>query len=170
MVFFQIEVRMFSRTACATLIGVVAVLALARAQSALPRGEVVFPDSTRVAVEVASTPAARERGLMFRTHMAPNEGMVFVFPETGHYPFWMKNTLIPLDIVWVDRQFTVVHVAASVPPCKADPCPTFPPPASPKGDALYVVELVSGFAAQHGVKAGDTLVFRNVPAPGPAVK
>ena len=81
---------------------------------------------------------------MFRAQMAPNEGMVFVFDATGHYPFWMKNTLIPLDIVWVDQQFRVVHVAASVPPCRADPCPTYPPPPSPKGDALYVVEVVSG--------------------------
>ena len=72
------------------------------AQSALPRGEVVFPDGTRVSVEVAGTPAARERGLMFRTQMAPSEGMVFVFEEVGFYPFWMKNTLIPLDMIWVD--------------------------------------------------------------------
>ena len=134
-------------------------------QSAMPRGEVVFPDGTRVAVEVAANEEARARGLMFRTQMAPNEGMVFVFDEVGFYPFWMKNTLIPLDMIWVDPKLTVVHVAPSVPPCKADPCPSYPPPPSPKGDALYVVEVVSGFAKRHGIEPGDVLKFRNVPGP-----
>jgi uncharacterized membrane protein (UPF0127 family) len=158
---------MVSRVLFACVAVYALVVPFAGAQSALPRGEVVFPDGTRVSVEVAGTPAARERGLMFRTQMAPSEGMVFVFEEVGFYPFWMKNTLIPLDMIWVDPQFRVVHVAHSVPPCKADPCPSFPPPPSPRGDALYVVETVSGFARQHGVKAGDQLTFSNVPAPKP---
>jgi uncharacterized membrane protein (UPF0127 family) len=128
------------------------------AQFTSPRGEVIFPDKTRVAVEIARTPETRARGLMFREKMAVNEGMVFIFEDEGFYPFWMKNTLIPLDMIWVDPKLRVVHVAHSVPPCKADPCPSYPP----SGNALYVVEVVSGFARQHGVKAGDQLVFNNV--------
>jgi uncharacterized membrane protein (UPF0127 family) len=132
------------------------------AQSRLPRGEVAFPDGTRVTVEVAATEPARQRGLMFREHLAPSEGMVFLFEEVGYYPFWMKNTLIPLDMIWVDPQHRVVHVAHSVPPCKADPCPDYGPPAPPAGNALYVVEVVSGFAKAHGVKRGDVLRFEGV--------
>jgi hypothetical protein len=133
----------------------------ARGQWATPRGEVAFPDKTVVAVEIADTPALRQRGLMFREHLAPAEGMVFVFEAVGFYPFWMKNTLIPLDMIWVGPDRKVVSVAHSVPPCKADPCPNF----SPTGDALYVVEVVGGFAKKHQLKAGDQLVFRNVPGP-----
>lgn len=135
---------------------------VATAQFAKPRGEVVFPDRTRVAVEIAATDADRQRGLMFRDRMAPNEGMVFLFDQVGNYPFWMKNTLIPLDMIWVDAGYRIVDIAHSVPPCKADPCPSY----GHKGSALYVVEVVSGFAKQHGVKPGDTLVFTNIPKPG----
>ena len=140
---------------------VLAVAAVAQGQWASPRGEVVFPDKTIVTVEIADTPALRERGLMFRERLAPNEGMVFIFEDVGFYPFWMKNTLIPLDMIWLDADHRVVSIAESVPPCKADPCPNF----SPKGDALYVVEVVAGFSRQHRVKPGDRLVFKNIPGP-----
>jgi hypothetical protein len=140
---------------------VVAMTAGIRGQWAAPRGEVSFPDRTVVAVEIADTPALRQRGLMFRERLAQGEGMVFVFEETGFYPFWMKNTLIPLDMIWVGQDKKVVSIAHSVPPCKADPCPNY----SPKGDALYVVEVVGGFSKKHQLKEGDQLVFRNVPAP-----
>ena len=132
----------------------------ALAQFAKARGEVVFPDKTRVNVEIAASDADRQRGLMFRERLAPNEGMVFIFEESGTYPFWMKNTLIPLDMIWVDSHYRIVDIAHSVPPCKADPCPSY----GHNGSALYVVEVVSGFAKQHAAKPGDTLVFTNVPA------
>ncbi len=105
---------------------------------------------------------------MFRERLAPNEGMVFVFAEAGHYPFWMKNTLIPLDMLWLDRSGRVVAIAQSVPPCKADPCPSYPPQVDGKlvGDAMYVIEVVSGFARQHLVKVGDTVKLDGVPARG----
>lgn len=149
-------------SAVRSVIVVIALAAPAAGQPALPRGEVTFPDGTRVSVEVAATEAARQRGLMFRERLAPGEGMVFVFDEVGHYPFWMKNTLIPLDMIWVDPRFKVVHVAHAVPPCKADPCPDYGPPAPPEGAAIYVVEVVSGFAKSHGVKPGDVLAFKGV--------
>ena len=139
-----------------------ALTAPAAGQAALPRGQVTFPDGTRVSVEIAATEAARERGLMFRQHLAPSDAMVFVFEEVGIYPFWMKNTLIPLDMIWVDPGLRVVHVAHSVPPCRADPCPDYDPPQAPAGNARYVVEVVAGFARAHGVKAGDVLRFEGI--------
>ncbi len=140
----------------------VAAVLPASAQSKLPRGRASFPDGTVVSVEIADTEPVRQRGLMFREQLGPNEGMVFVFPEPGYYPFWMKNTLIPLDMLWLDAQSRIVSIARSVPPCKADPCPTYPPGAT----ASYVIEVVSGFARQHGLKVGDQVKMDGVPAKG----
>jgi uncharacterized membrane protein (UPF0127 family) len=145
------------RWGCAGLL-VLALTTMVRGQWASPRGEVVFPDRAAVIVEIADTPELRERGLMFRERLAPNEGMVFIFEETGFHPFWMKNTLIPLDMIWVDEHRRIVSIAHSVPPCQADPCPNY----SPRTDARYVVEVVSGFARQHNLKEGDQLVFKGI--------
>jgi hypothetical protein len=128
-------------------------------QWASPRGEVVFPDNTKVTVEIADTEEKRARGLMFRERMAPNEGMIFLFEEPGTYPFWMKNTLIPLDMIWLDRSARIVWIAESVPPCKADPCPSY----DHKGEALYVVEVVSGFSKAHKLNVGDRLTLKGIP-------
>lgn len=137
---------------------------LLSAQSKLPRGRAIFADGAAVALEIADTEPIRQRGLMFRAHLAPNEGMIFVFPEPGDYPFWMKNTLIPLDMIWLDGRRRIVAIARSVPPCKADPCPSYPPDAI----ASYVIEVVSGFARQHGVAVGDVVTLEGVPAKGKA--
>ena len=151
-----------------TLLCFAVVLAVAcegpatRAQSALPRGLVILPDGTEVAVEIAATDPARMRGLMFRQSLAEGEGMIFVFPKAGFYPFWMKNTLIPLDMLWLDPEGRVVSIAPSVPPCKGDPCPEYPPSA----EALYVLEVTSGFAGRHSLKVGDLLVLQGVPPRG----
>jgi hypothetical protein len=133
-------------------------------QYAAPVAEVLFPDKTRVRVEIADTEAKRARGLMFRKHLAGNEGMIFLFEQPGHYPFWMQNCRIALDIVWLDPRFKVVSIAESVPPCrlpKCEPpcastdCPSYPP--APGTSAKYVVELAAGFSKRHGLKTGNTL-------------
>jgi len=144
------------------LLLVMAALAYGSAQSRLPRGRAVFPDGTTVNLEIADTEPVRQRGLMFRKQLAPNEGMVFVFPEPGYYPFWMKNTLIPLDMIWLDAERRIVSIARSVPPCKADPCPSYPP----GGTASFVIEVVSGFSRQHALKGGDVVTLEGVPAKG----
>ena len=133
----------------------------ARAQYAgsAGRAEVVFPDKTVVALEVARTEPERSRGLMHRTSLPERAGMIFLFDRPGVYPFWMKNTLIPLDIFWTDTSGTVVWIAESVPPCQADPCPEYPP----KAVASYVIETNAGFAKRHGVKVGDVLTLRKLP-------
>jgi hypothetical protein len=137
-------------------------LIAARNQSAVPRGWVIFRDGTKVSVEIAATPARRQMGLMFRTHLPSNEGMIFVFDQPGPYAFWMKNTLIPLDMLWLDGGGRVVSIATAVPPCKTDPCPNYPPDAN----AMYVVEVASGFAKAHGVKVGDALKLEGIPKKG----
>ncbi len=151
------------RFAVQVLLVLLAVPALQlAAQSRTPRGLAVFPDGTRVSVEIADTEPVRARGLMFRQQLAPNEGMVFVFPAPGVYPFWMKNTLIPLDMLWLDERGRIVWIAQSVPPCRADPCPSY----GPTREAEYVIEVVAGFSREHGVKVGDVVKLQDVPARG----
>ena len=119
---------------------------------------IVLPDGFPVTVEIAADDDTRTQGLMFRDHLADDRGMIFHFPETGEYAFWMKNTLIPLDMVWIDEAHRIAHVAHDVPPCKADPCPSYPPNAR----ARYVLELAAGVAAKHHLKDGDALRFEGM--------
>jgi uncharacterized membrane protein (UPF0127 family) len=123
---------------------------------------VIFPDGFAVQVEVAADDPTREQGLMFRDRMAEDRGMIFLFPASGVYPFWMKNTIIALDMIWIDDARRVVSVAHDVPPCKADPCPSYPP----AGAARYVLETAAGVAKKHRVETGSALKFEgldNVP-------
>lgn len=116
---------------------------------------VIFPDGHVVHIEIANTDELRAQGLMYRDQLAPGDGMLFFFQSEGEYPFWMKNTRIPLDMLWIDSNHRVAHVKYEVPPCHADPCPSYPPHAN----ARYVLEVFGGVAKQHGVKAGDVLRF-----------
>jgi uncharacterized membrane protein (UPF0127 family) len=132
-------------------------------QSSEPRrtaqgSRIIFPDGYAVTVEVAADDPTRQQGLMFRDNLPGDRGMIFLFRRAGEYPFWMKNTLIPLDMIWLDDQKRIVHVAHDVPPCKADPCPNYPPSAV----ASYVLELAGGVAARHGLANGQTLRFEGL--------
>jgi len=133
-----------------------ATTATATPDAAAPR--IVLPDHSAILVEVASDDPTREQGLMYRDHMAEDRGMIFLFPQAGEYPFWMKNTLIPLDMIWMDADHRIVHIAHDVPPCKADPCPNYPPNAK----ASSVLELAAGVAAKHHLKDGDVLRFEGM--------
>lgn len=118
---------------------------------------VILPDGAAILVEVVSDEETRALGLMHRPSLRADRGMLFLFPVTDVHSFWMKDTLIPLDMVWIDDVSRVVDVKANVPPCKADPCPSY----TPSGAARYVLELAAGQAASHRVTAGATLEIRN---------
>lgn len=109
----------------------------------------------RFTTELATDEASREHGLMMRTTLAADHGMLFVFPDTAPRGFWMKNTLIPLDILYFDAGRRMVSAQLDVPPCRADPCPIYPS----TGPARYVLELSAGTAKRIGVRAGDTLAI-----------
>jgi uncharacterized membrane protein (UPF0127 family) len=126
------------------------------ADAAAPR--IILPDHSAIIVEVASDDPTREQGLMYRDHMAEDRGMIFLFAQAGEYPFWMKNTLIPLDMIWIDADHRIVHIAHDVPPCKADPCPNYPPNAK----SSSVLELAAGVAAKHHLKDGHVLRFEGM--------
>jgi uncharacterized membrane protein (UPF0127 family) len=107
----------------------------------------------RFSTEFATDDASREHGLMMRTELAADHSMLFVFPDTQPRWFWMKNTLIPLDILYFDADRKLVSMQLDVPPCKADPCPSYPSDAP----ARYVLELPAGTARRIGAQAGDEL-------------
>jgi len=90
-------------------------------------------------VEVARSSEARAKGLMFREALGVGQGMLFVFPESGEYNFWMKNTFISLDMIWISEELEVVHVERDVPPCDEDPCPSY----GFNGNSKYVLEVNS---------------------------
>jgi len=119
----------------------------------------VLPDGFTVDLELALTPQEVTDGLMFRPSLPEKRGMLFIF-EVDRYPaFWMKNTLIPLDLIFLDSTGLVVDVVANVPPCAADPCPTY----SPTNPARAVLEVGAGVAAAHGVATGTAITFERTP-------
>jgi uncharacterized protein len=112
-----------------------------------------MPSGVEYAVELALTPEDQAQGLMFRESLPERFGMLFVFGETAPHHFWMKNTMIPLDMIWLDVAGTVVFISADTPPCKADPCPTY----GPDSTAKMVLEIAGGKAKAEGVTAGSKL-------------
>lgn len=110
----------------------------------------------RFRVEVAADEASRTRGLMFRDAMPADHGMLFVFEREEPLAFWMKNTRIPLDILYFDASRRLLSAAENTPPCSAgNRCPSYPS----KGMARYTLELNAGIARQLGVQPGAELMF-----------
>ena len=99
-------------------------------------------------VEVARTAADQERGLMYRRNLAPNRGMIFPLPRAEQATFWMKNTLIPLDLVFIRSDGSIANVAANARPMDESLI-------SSEGMVTEVLELAGGRAAQLGIVAGD---------------
>jgi uncharacterized membrane protein (UPF0127 family) len=144
-----------------TLIAVVVVVSVASCTKdeptidATPISSVVLHGSdgpVRVTVEEADTPAERAHGLMGRTSLGTDEGMVFVFDGPTDGSFWMKDTLIPLSIAFWDEEGRIVGIR-DMEPCTADPCPTYGSPEPYVG----ALEVDQGFFAQHGVVIGDRI-------------
>jgi hypothetical protein len=108
-------------------------------------------------VEIAATEAERNRGLMFREALDPQAGMFFVYPDQKIRIFWMKNTKIALDMIFIDSDNTIVHIHHNaIPMSKADIPSLFP--------ARYVLEVNAGTAKQYGIVKGDKVKIE-VPAP-----
>ncbi len=101
-------------------------------------------------VEVAVTAPERSRGLMFREEMAADHGMLFIFEQEGDRYFWMKNTPLPLDIIYIDAAGRIVSIAADTTPFSEQTIPSGAP-------AKYVLELNAGTSAESGIKVGDTV-------------
>jgi hypothetical protein len=101
-------------------------------------------------------PASARQATLF----ADDEGMLFVFEIPGRYGFWMRNVRAPLDIVWLDDASRVVWIVEDAPPCNAEPCPIYEPPA----DASFVIEVAGGFVRRHHVALGDIVTINRPPS------
>ena len=122
------------------------------------RVEVLRPDTgamlLTVDAELATAPETRTRGLMERSSLPADQGMLFLFEVAQPLSFWMFNTLISLDIIFADAERRITSVYASVPPCRPPlRCPTYPS----HGPAQFVLEVNAGTAAKVGVGVGDEL-------------
>lgn len=120
---------------------------------------VVLPSGRVIDVEIARTEEEKGQGLMFRESMPREHGMIFLFDDLAVRSFWMKNCHFPLDMIFAKSDGTIVDVLKGVPPCAADPCPSFPP----KGAADTVVEVNAGVADEAKAVPGAKLVYRDVP-------
>jgi hypothetical protein len=134
------------------LLAVLSRSVAAEAPAVIP---LTLPSGKVLQVEVMVKDEDRAMGLMFRASLAPDRGMLFVFDEAEFHGFWMKNCKFPIDIVWLDDQKKVVHVAEAVPPCKAEPCPVY----QPLRRASYVVELGAGQARREKAILGSAISF-----------
>ena len=112
----------------------------------------------RIPVELAVTPEARTRGLMYRRDLPSNGGMLFVFPQESLQRFWMRNTPLPLDLIFITAAHTVAGVVADARPFSEDMLGVSTP-------SQYVLEVHAGFAARHRIAAGDAVEFVRVPSP-----
>ena len=108
-------------------------------------------------IDYATTTATRERGLGGRTSIPSDYGMLFVFAKSDFYGFWMKDTLVPLDMFWLDDKGQVVSIAEDVVPA------SYPHVFYPSTPARYVLETVAGFARAHGIATGTPLLLKNFP-------
>lgn len=119
---------------------------------------VKMPKGTVIQAELADTALKRAQGLMFREHIADDRGMLFIFGDAQPWTFWMKNTKIPLDIIWMDAKKTIIHIERNAPICTRpdDGCPQY---HSDDG-ALYVLELGGGRAETLQLQRGMRLSFK----------
>lgn len=108
-----------------------------------------------VMVELADTDQKRERGLMFRKELPDGQGMLFLFDEEREHTFWMKDTLIPLDMIFVDGAGRVTDIVANARPLTLEP--------RTGGPARMVLEVPGGWAREHGVRVGDRMRVEGLP-------
>jgi uncharacterized membrane protein (UPF0127 family) len=104
-------------------------------------------------VEVADTPAKRELGLQYRRDLAMDHGMIFLFPAESQLSFWMKNTPIPLDMIFINKDRKIIGIVEQAVPFSTDS-------RSVPGASQFVLEINGGLSKRHGIKAGDSVRFQ----------
>ena len=146
-------------TLCTVGIVVVAASMLWQRYTGVPAGyKKIFVQAAgrnvELVLEIADTPQKRQQGLMFRRSLAKNSGMLFVFPDDTVNPFWMKNTFLPLDILFSDAGAIIIDYA-SMDPCVKDPCPLY----TSRAPYRYAIESNEGFIKEKQIKIYDTINF-----------
>ncbi|MEI6852651.1 MAG: DUF192 domain-containing protein [Bacteroidota bacterium] len=119
-------------------------------------GDLTFLAGTKklktISMEIAKDEAARNQGLMFRKTMPDSCGMLFVFENMQPLSFWMKNTIMPLDIIFIDDHFKIITIAKNTVPFSEQSIPA-------ASDGMYVVEVNAGFTDKYHVAEGNTITF-----------
>ena len=143
----------------ALFVAVLALPAAALAGTAIDRGTATITTRSGakvvLQVEIARTNAERQRGLMYRRTLPAKAGMVFVYPQAVSHGFWMRNTLIPLDIAFYDGRGRILRIL-TMQPCRRDPCKVYDPGVSYRA----ALEVNAGSFRRWEVKAGDRIVVR----------
>jgi len=104
-------------------------------------------------VEIADTEKEVKRGLMGRKDLPEDHGMLFIFPIEAQYSFWMKDTLIPLDLIYLDKDYKVVDIKENFQPCEEEPCDIF----RPENNATFVLEVNAGFVDKYDIEEGTVI-------------
>ncbi|MCS7135198.1 MAG: DUF192 domain-containing protein [Candidatus Aenigmarchaeota archaeon] len=110
-------------------------------------------NTIKVRVEIADTEEKRRKGLMFRQNLKENEGMLFVFEEEMHVSFWMKNTFLPLDMIFISSNGTINEIKQNLKPCFHDTCEIY----KSSHPSKYVLEVNANFAERNNIKVGDLI-------------
>jgi len=137
------------------VLGIVAIGYLSTLRIGSAKFTVVKIGGAAVNAEIADTQLKKMRGLMGRSELGEIDGMLFVFDEEGYHGFWMFNTSIPLDIIWINSTKHVVYIEKNAQPCTATNCSTYKPTAP----AMYVLEVNAGFSDKHNIKVGTKVEF-----------
>jgi len=144
---------MIKRRIAASLIFICAVMPGALLSQQMPQPTLRTTKLTAgihvITAEVAATPQSRATGLMMRERLAPNHGMAFVFEDKSQHCFWMRNTLIPLSIAFIEDDGTIVSIADMAPKSEASTCP-------PRA-VRYALEMDQGWFAKRGIAAGNKI-------------
>ena len=106
-------------------------------------------------VEVADTPSKRELGLQYRRDLPPDRGMIFLFPTESEHSFWMKNTPLPLDMIFISKDLKIVGIVEQAVPFSTDS-------RSVPAASQFVLEINGGLSKRHGIKAGDSVRFHGL--------
>jgi uncharacterized membrane protein (UPF0127 family) len=120
--------------------------------------QVTFPNGVQINAEMMRREVELMRGLMFRESLPPNRGMLFIHPKEDVLHYWMYQTKIPLDLIWMDHDRRIVEMSLDTPPCKsssARECPNY----GGNFKSKYVLEVNAGIARKNGLKTGDRLDF-----------
>ncbi len=129
---------------------------LSNSSEGMEMGKVLLTGDSivQVDVEIARTQEELSRGLMDRPTLGENEGMLFIFSDSAPRSFWMRNTLIPLDIIFISSETKIVKILTAV-PCTSEKCPLY----DSELPAQYVLEVNAGFVEKHGIREGDLVGF-----------
>ena len=152
-------------TIAAVIVGIVGLMSIpseSKLESVeFPRGTIKV-DNVPLEVQIADTEPRRVRGLMFQDQLPYDQGMIFVFDGPGNYSLWMLNMQFSLDMIWFDKDGKVVHIEQDVPPCKSALEIATCQSIVPEGEAVYVLEVTSGFVEKNNITKDSVLTIISI--------